>query len=51
VAFADAIQRLLADRGLAERLGRAAEARVQAEFDVVECEARFHRRLADILRG
>jgi hypothetical protein len=24
---------------------------VQAEFDVVECEARFHRRLADILRG
>jgi glycosyltransferase involved in cell wall biosynthesis len=51
VAFADAIQRLLAARGLAERLGRAAEARVQAEFDVVECEARFHRRLADILRG
>ncbi len=50
-ALADALERVMTDGALAERLGRAAERRVRAEFDVAICERRFHTRLRELLRN
>jgi len=49
--LAAAIGRLLDDRELAARLGRAAAAAARARFDVGICEPRLHARIGSLLAG
>lgn len=49
--LADALERIILDPALAERLSRAASEKVRAEFDVSVCEARFHTKLTELLRA
>jgi len=48
-ALANALERVLSDAGLAQRLGSAAAERARTEFDVSVCETRFHAKLGELL--
>ncbi len=47
--LAEAITTLIADNGLARRLGRCATEKVRREFDVATCEKIFHRRIRQVV--
>jgi len=50
-AFADAIEKLVADEALARRLGAQGRLTVEQRFDVAVCEGAFHDAIRRSLRG